>query len=355
MKKVRAEIHLRNIKNNAAAFKRLTGNKLCAVVKADAYGHGAAVVTAALAGVADCFAVSLLDEAIAVRTAACGKDILILTPPVDEADAYAAVCGGFVLTVPDLYTAKLVVEAGKRSGRIARVHLKANTGMNRYGADIRTLGKLCAFFSRTDKARVEGIYSHIYECTPARALGQRELFLRAVDVCRRYFPGVTAHLSATYGALLGERFAFDMTRVGIGLYGYFPDGAQDIAERVKKELALQKGMTVYAVTAATRQYSFGGAGYGRAFEDESRPKRLSVVRFGYADGFLRQRKNGVCGAQNNANNLCMDACIRMGGRHRGAWEKIVDDAAEIARATDTISYEVLCAATRRAEITYDYE
>ncbi len=355
MKKVRAEIHLRKIKNNAAAFKRLTGNKLCAVVKADAYGHGAEAVAAALTGVADCFAVSLLDEAIAIRIAACGKDILILTPPLDEADAYAAVCGGFVLTVSDLYTAKLAMAAGKRSGRVARVHLKVNTGMNRYGTDVRTLGKICALLLGTSEVRVEGIYSHIYEYTLVGASYQRTLFLRAVNVCRRYFPDVTAHLSATYGALLGRAFAFDMTRVGIGLYGYFPDGAQDINERVQRALALEKGMTVYAVTATTRKYSFGGAGYGRAFEKELAPKRLSVMRFGYADGFLRKKENGVCGANRNANNLCMDACLRVGGAHRGTWEKIVDDAATVARATDTISYEVLCAATRRAEKTYDYE
>ena len=73
MQKVRAEINLQHIRHNAEAFLDLTKTKLCAVVKANAYGHGAEAVTAALCGVADSFAVALLEEALAIRVAACGK------------------------------------------------------------------------------------------------------------------------------------------------------------------------------------------------------------------------------------------------------------------------------------------
>ena len=73
-----------SIRRNAETFRSLTGKPLCAVVKANAYGHGAEEVVNALSGVADCFAVALIEEGKAIQTAACGKDILVLTPPTDE-------------------------------------------------------------------------------------------------------------------------------------------------------------------------------------------------------------------------------------------------------------------------------
>ena len=88
MQKVRAEINLQHIRHNAEAFSRLTKTKLCAVVKANAYGHGAEAVTAALCGIADSFVVALIEEGLAIRVAACGKDILVLTPPTAEDEVY---------------------------------------------------------------------------------------------------------------------------------------------------------------------------------------------------------------------------------------------------------------------------
>ena len=68
---------------------------------------------------------------------------------------------------------------------------------------------------------------------------------------------------------------------------------------------------------------------------------------------LGRSKSVVCGYENNANNLCMDACVRVGESEKGTWLPVLTDAAETARITGTISYEVLCAATRRAEMVYD--
>ena len=324
--------------------------KLCAVVKADAYGHGAEEVTCALSGVADAFAVAILDEAVAIKMAACGKDILIFTPPLNETQALQAAQNGFILSVPDLWTAKLVAQTCERYAVSARVHLKVNTGMNRYGMGVSELGKCCKLFQNCPWVRVDGVYSHIYAETLQTADRQRVDFERAAGVCQRYFPKVTAHLSATYGATLGQAFAFGMVRIGIGLYGYLPDGA----ERSRAPV-LQKGMTVYASVAASRKYTRGGAGYGERAHINGQTKRLSVLRAGYADGFLRKAQNGTVGAERNANNACMDVTVRADDRRRGDETVILDDADETAKLTDTISYEVLCAATRRAERIYDYE
>ena len=348
MRKIKAKIHLKSIAENARAFKALTKKRLCAVVKADAYGHGAEEVVLALQAIADCFAVALLSEAKAIKTSACGKDVLVLCPPIELSDAVEAVRNGFVCTVTGITSARLVAQASEICKIPARVHLKANTGMNRYGMGISELGRVCNFFKKTPFVKVEGLFSHLREPFGVGAEKQRQRFLQAERVCKRYFPKITRHLSATAGALLGESFTFDMVRVGLGLYGYLPDGAE-------KKISLKKGMTVYATAVLKRKYTYGGAGYGKELAESERPSFLSVLRVGYADGFLRKKKNGMAGCEQNANHLCMDACIQKGKYKRGKEVPILTDAEETAKGAGTIAYEVLCAATRRAERIYLYD
>jgi alanine racemase len=116
-------------------------------------------------------------------------------------------------------------------------------------------------------------------------------------------------------------------------------------------LALKKGMRVYAKRMATRKLTFGGAGYGEEWSEKENTT-LSVYRVGYADGFLRRKENGANGGERNAGNACMDASIRKDKGKRGEWTAVLTSAEETARKTGTISYEVLCAATRRAEYLY---
>lgn len=355
MQKVIAKIHLGNIRRNAEKFSAITGKRLCAVVKANAYGHGAEEVVNALEGLVDCFAVALISEAVAIRTAACGKDVLIFTPPLDEQEAAAMIINGFIATVPDLWTARLIATSCYRLRLPIRVHLKINTGMNRYGMNLSMLGKVCKYFQGNPYVRVEGIYSHLYEYTRERAERQKTLFMQGVAVCRRYFPNISAHLGGTYGALLGEDFCMDMTRIGLGLYGYIPDGAADINPAIASSLQLEKGMEVYGRVVTKRKISYGGVGYGRTrtIEELESVKHVSVCRFGYADGFLRQSRNGIFDFEKNANHLCMDVCLQTTGKRRGDWQPILMDASITAAACNTIIHEVLCAATRRAEFVYD--
>lgn len=352
MQKVKAKIHLNGIKKNAEYFRNRTQTRLCAVVKANAYGHGAEEIVNALEGIADCFAVALIEEAVAIRTAACGRDILVFTPPVNEEEAYALAVGGFIATIPDLWTARLLQRVCESYGLCAKVHLKTNTGMNRYGMHSSMLGKVCNFLQASRRVRVEGVYSHLYRTSKKIAIAQKELFLRHLQICRRYFPEIKAHLSATYGSLLGQDFAFDMVRVGIGLYGYLPALEQESG--IVDIPTLYKGMTVRTRTIVSRKISFGGLGYGDVPQSERQAvDRISICRVGYADGFLRQAQNGMQGQEENANALCMDVCLKANKKRRGQMVTLLTDAEKIALATQTISYEVLCAATRRAEFIYE--
>ncbi len=324
-----AKIHLTNIRRNAELLAAATGKPLCAVVKANAYGHGAEEVVNALSGVASSFAVALIEEGIAIRGVACGKDILVFTPPTEEEEVFALAVNNFTASVDSLQTAKLIVAVCRKYRLPLRVHLKVNTGMNRYGVNDGTLGKVCKLFQSEPLVQVAGIYSHLYAHTFEIAERQRRLFVHAICICKRYFPNVNAHLGGTYGALLGEKFTFDGVRIGLGLYGYAYDD----------RLPLRKGMTVYAKNVANRRYAFGGVGYTEGKLPKGTP--LSVLRIGYADG--AERGAGVC----------MDVSVQCGARKLGELIPVMTDAVAIAKERGSIPYEVLCAATRRAEFVYD--
>ncbi|MBQ7913246.1 MAG: alanine racemase [Clostridia bacterium] len=351
MQKVIANVNLTAIQNNAKAFKTLTKTRLLAVVKANAYGHGAEEVTACLSNIADGFAVALIDEAIAIRLAACGKEILVFTPPMDEKEVYALAVNAFTATVPDLWTARLIADVCQKRRLHIRVHLKVNTGMNRYGMNLSMLGKVCKLLQNHPFIEVGGVYSHLYTCTKTVAEAQRALFVRAEQIVKRRYPNAVAHLSATYGGLLGEEFAFDGVRIGLGLYGYLPTPTD--TGKAANDLHLQRAMTVQTKVTATRKASYGGAGYGAPCIDKV--QNLSVLRVGYADGFLRDKRGGLLSANDKSQALCMDACIVNGRKKRGEAIVVLSNAEEQATAAGTISYEVLCAATRRAEIRYGYE
>lgn len=343
MQKIVAEINTEHLRYNARLFKERSGAKLCAVVKASAYGHGSVGCVAALESVADYFAVALIEEALTVKTAAVGKEIWVLTPPTDKETVLVAAENGFVLCVADLPSARLAAEVCERYGVSVKVHLKINTGMNRYGLGRSNVQKICRYLAGKPCVRVEGIYSHLYSHTLTGAQAQRNVFERLRAVCINYFPNAISHLSATYGAALGKEFSYDAVRIGLGLYGYLPEGEYE------EKPALKKVMKVYAESVATRRYSFGGVGYGEAV---GKPKRLSVVRIGYADGCGHAKTDGYEGLKRLAGDFCMDACILEKRMRRGKKVLVFDDAEKAAKRRGTISYEVLCLAGMRAEWRY---
>ena len=273
---------------------------------------------------------------------ACGKEILIFTPPLTLQETIVAVQNGFSVTVDSMRTARLVVKATQITKKTGNVHLKCNTGMNRYGVDIRGLETVCNYLKTFPCVQVKGLYSHLYTTDSQTSHRQLHTFLQMRELALQYYTGLTCHISATYGALLGKEFVLDMTRIGLGLYGYLPSGVQANGLQVKP------CMRVYADVSATHVYQGGGAGYGVPKQTLRYGDSLNVVRCGYADGFLRGDTDGFL------NTLCMDAHVRIGSRKVGEKVPVMVNAEEVAKRTGTLSYEVLCAVTRRAERKYTY-
>lgn len=318
-----AKINLAAIKSNAQHLKTLSkGAQLFAVVKADAYGHGAIPVARALSPVADMFCVAIVDEGVELRAAGISSPILVFTPPMDGDDAARMSAYGLTATVAD-----------ERSARLCRglcVHIKINTGMNRYGCPPPQLERL---LNMLGGCCVQGVYSHIYAPqSPKDCAEQLEAFSHCAEIVKEQHPQAVAHLAATAGIYLGEDYLFDAVRPGIGLYGYTPQGFEDNC--------LTPALAVYArrVQTFTPPYG-GGCGYMQAQKDY---QTLSSYRAGYAEGFAR-------GCPLGTGCLCMDSFISESAEDELC---ILDNAAEYAARAGTVCYEVLCAVTRRSERVY---
>lgn len=322
MQKTLAVVNLKNLAYNARYVRSiLCDRQFYAVVKANAYGHGAARTAFAVESIVNGFCVAITDEGVALRIAGITKPILVFTPPLGEDDVLRAKFYNLDVTVNSIYTARMA--------RGLPCHIKVNTGMNRFGCNLSDLEKV---LNEVDENDLRGVYSHLYLPQNAEASEEQlKTFNRAEELVKAKKLNTFAHLSASGGLLAGEKFLKDGARVGILLYGYPPEGFSADVKPVLK---------VYARRAQITEFFGGGAGYAPAPE---KYKRLSTYRLGYADGFFRSSPFGI-------GNLCMDSFIRKGG---GETEPVLTDASFLARQNGTISYEVLCAATRRAEIVYE--
>ncbi|MDE6504734.1 MAG: alanine racemase [Clostridia bacterium] len=323
MQKTLSVIDLRAIRNNAVNIVNgLGGRKFFAVVKADAYGHGAEEVARYIEDLADCFCVAIIDEAAALRVAGVQKPILVFTPPLDKSDVERARFYNLTLTVNSVQTAKL---AGGLD-----CHIKINTGMNRAGCNI---SELPAVLNALAPTQIKGVYSHMYAPeNVAASVKQLALFSRAEELAKAKNSNICAHLSASGGFLRGGNFLKDGARCGILLYGYAPAGFSP--------KGYKPALKVYARRTQETRFIGGGVGYNHA---DKNYKNLCVYRLGYADGFFRSVPLGE-------KTLCMDAFIKNGGKEL---ECIMSNAEEYARRCNTISYEVLTSVTRRSERIYE--
>ena len=333
-----AVVNIENITRNARAIRaKIGGAQLCAVVKCDAYGHGAVPVARSLHGICDCFAVALIDDGAELRAGGIGENILVLQPALDETEVLRAAAYNLTLTLADDGDTSLVKRTCEKFGVTVRVHLKVNTGMNRLGFEYRQFLTSCLAIRNLQNIFVEGIYSHFY--LPERreeTQAQYNLFTEFCEIAESVFSRLIKHIAASGGVFASCDYHMDMVRCGIALYGYLPQG-------VRADVKLFPAMRIYTHAVGGRKYEFGGAAYGRV---RVRPDRLTTLRVGYGDGFFRS------GGIGNINNLCMDACVVSGSVPKGERVPVFTDADEYARKHGTISYEALCSVGKRAEYVY---
>lgn len=307
-------VDLDALRHNAKELGRgvRPGTELMAVVKADAYGHGAIAVARTLQREGTrAFAVACLAEGIALRKAGTRGVILVLgyTPPKQ-----AALLRRWRLTqtVVDAAHGRALAAQGCR----VHVHLALDTGMHRLGIPAENREEILEMF-RLPALQVDGVFSHlcVSDSLEAEDLAytQEQLaqFYEAVAQIRAagVDPG-KIHIQASYGLWNLPAQPCDYVRVGIALYGVRSDRTP-----VQQEFTLRPVLSLRARVASVRTLEAGDcAGYGRAYRAE-KPRRLAVVTVGYADGLprdLAQRGGEVLIRGNRCpmvGRMCMDQLL----------------------------------------------
>lgn len=296
-----AVIDLAAVRANVACIRQLVGERtLIAVVKADAYGHGAVEVSrAALAAGADMLGVVHVREALALRRAGIDAPLLAWLHTLNT-DFSAALAADVELGASGRWDLEAIADAAASAGVTARVHLKVDTGLGRNGSTEEDWPALLTRARTLEEAgaiKVVGIFSHLAVADePERAENREQMKRFAADVAAARQAGLTPsliHLANTPATLTAadaaspEDLLCSGVRVGLGLYGLSP-----LADETSADLGLEPVMTVQTFIANVKEVRAGqGVSYGLNYVCD-RPTTLALVPMGYADGVPRVATGG---------------------------------------------------------------
>ena len=365
-----AEISLPNLLHNYRAIRASLPEscRFLAVVKADAYGHGALAVAWLMqqAG-ADYLAVSCLDEALELRYGGVSMPILILGHTPHEYTE-ALIDYDITQTVSSLNKAELYSREASALGKTLRIHLKLDTGMSRLGflcagkyyeGGIENLCKTLAL----PHLETEGIYTHFAvsdepdEESERYTRAQFGLFTSVINEveARCGFRFAIRHCANTGATANYPEMALDMVRPGLLLYGY---GDTD------GRLGLKPCMRLLTTVSTIKHYEPGtSVSYGRRFITE-KPTRMGVLAIGYADGLPRLLSNRCSfaapgGFAPQRGSICMDMCmVDLSELPQVEVGSVIEIFGErnslltLADAAQTIPYELLCAVSKRVPRVY---
>ncbi len=363
-----AEISLSAIEKNIQTFKKFIGpqRSLLAVVKADAYGHGAVEVSRkALASGADCLGVALVEEGIKLRESGIKAPILVLAePPLEQVP---------LLLNYELETAVYTLDFARNLSRQsikkekkALVHLKVDTGMNRAGVPFKEFLPFLEKIKNLEGLRIKGVFSHL-ACAdlPGRELNQKqiELFEKASQLVKKFFPEtVYFHLANTAATLFLPSSRLNLVRLGLGIYGLYPN------EEARRIISLKPVLSWKAKVSLVKEVLPGeGVSYCHTFIAR-RPTRLALVPVGYADGLKRALSNRgeflIKGKRVPlAGRVCMDQVmvdVTEAGEVRPGEEVVIIGkqgkeeitAESIAEKLETINYEIVSTIGPRVRRVY---
>jgi len=367
----RVEINLDNLKHNLNEVRRVTSAdvKICAVVKADGYGHGALeTAKIALAGGASYLAVAILDEALELRRAGIKAPILILGfTPEEYFDTIVE--QDITQSIYTFESAKYLSEAAQKQRKTAKVHIKLDTGMNRLGfqagssavQEIEKIFKLKGLY-------IEGIFTHFSkadEVDPSFTKMQFERYLSVVSSLEQAGYNIPIRHTANSAAIMQyPETHLDMVRPGIILYGLYP--SNEVAKgklNLKPVMSFKTKVSHVKSIAAGRAISYGGTYITK------RQSIIATLPVGYADGYFRllsSRASVIIKGQRApiVGRICMDQCMVdvtdvKGGVNVGEDVVLFGEmgneavsADEIARLLGTINYEVVCAVSKRVPRIY---
>lgn len=357
-----AEINLKAIKHNIAAIRKLLAPsvKFTAVVKANAYGHGAvAVARSAVEAGADFLAVANLKEALELREAGIVSRILILTESptsvMDEIIQY-----DLDQTIYSYTEAKALSDEAVKRGKNARVHIKVDTGMGRVGVPPSEAAAFVAKVSSLKGIDLEGIFTHFAMAEDPQDNFTADQFAKFKQVISKVDIPIK-HSANSAGVLFHPETHLDMVRVGLMMYGLYPQGNSRNLIDLKPALSFKSRVTYLKKIPAGTPLSYGCTYVSPVATN------IATVPVGYADGFSRRLSNRgqviikgrrfpVVGRV--TMDLTMidvrDAKIEVGDEVVliGEQNEQVITADEVADLEETISYEVVCGIGKRVPRIY---
>jgi len=364
-----AEISADAVLHNLALLRQglSPGTKLCAVVKADCYGHGLDLLLPVISRQADCVGTTTPEEAIHLRDqlkypgpilmffSACAyRDGLELHDALRELIARQV-----TLTVVSPAEVLAIAEAARHVNVQARVHIKIDTGMGRSGMPFGQVGELADACRRAEFVKLAGMYTHFATADgPDKALAMEQLrrFLSAADGAGGR-EGLTLHAANSAGTIDLPATHLDMVRPGIAMYGYQP------SDDMHTRLPLQPALRLWGRLMQIKDIPSGSScGYGLTYVFR-RDSRVGLVPVGYGDGYFRSLSN-----RSSMRIRGRDVPIR----GRVSMDQIIIDLTDVpqaqigdeveiispnptaphsvetlARHADTIPYEITCRLGRR--------
>jgi alanine racemase len=367
-----ATVNLNALERNCARLLRelRPGGELCAVVKADGYGHGAlASAQAAVAGGATWLAVSSVPEARELLDTArqARARLLVMGPLCAEELDEAIALDVEVVIWSERYVGR-AAEAAARNGGSGRVHVKLDSGMGRLGSrDAGEASRVVAAVVSTPDVQLAGVMTHFATADEYDGdffAEQLDRFTRWVDPIKRAHPQTVVHAANSAATLRETRSHFDMVRCGIAVYGMDPFGQDPLRQELEPVLQLS------SYVAEIKPCRVGeSTGYGRRFVADH-DTHVGLIPIGYGDGWRRGLSNNAevlvrgirhpvvgtvsmdslaidLGPDPSALDLRDEQAILIGAQ--GA-ERIT--AEEVAGRLDTINYEVTCGLTARVRRSY---
>lgn len=290
--RVEADVNLDAIRTNIMTMKGLIpeGKKLLAVIKANAYGHGAIEVAEVLDDLSDYYGVACLDEAIELRNAGITKPILILGM-TDESLFEDLVQYDVTQTIFTLQQAEKLSKAAERMGKTGKLHIKLDTGMNRIGfpctgESVKEITEII----KLPNLDAEGIFTHYFKADCVDKTSAKEQLAKYTDMVNRLKDaGVTFaihHISNSAGIMEMPNDTYDMVRSGISTYGLYPSEEMDMQACILYPAMVFKSHITHVKTVKAGETIGYGGTYTLPCE-----KRIATVGVGYADGYPRALSN----------------------------------------------------------------
>lgn len=345
------EINIENVSYNMRELRKQTpeNEKLLAVVKADAYGHGSVMLAPTLlASGADMLGVASIDEGVDLRQAKINCEILVLgAVPVWAVETASK--ADLTISVFSKEHLEACKQAYKRTGIKPKVHVKLDTGMNRIGISVEDAVEFINQVRNADYLDFRGVFTHLANAE------NREKTQIQIDrwnnvVSQIDTKDLLLHILNTAGAMCYDVKLSNMRRAGIGIYGLYPDLPDD---GLVKKPDLKPVMSLKARIVNIHEAKDGeGVSYGHTFNAQG-TKKIATVPLGYADGVPRSLSNKISATLNGykipqIGNITMDQMMfDITGVEANVGDVItlLDENHSIdewANILGTINYELTC-------------